>query len=63
LNNRKKFESFGSFVREDAAMSEAFKQNKKGREFGKIVFFDKNFGEFQRKQSATSRGICVSPSV
>jgi hypothetical protein len=51
-------------VREDAATGETFKQKiKKGREFGKIVFFDKNFGEFQRKQSATSRGISVSPSV
>jgi len=50
-------------VREDAATNKTFKQKQKGREFGKIVFFDKNFGEFQRKQSATSEGISVSSSV
>ncbi len=38
-------------------------KTKKGREFGKIFFFDKNFGEFQRRKSCDFvRGI-TAPEV
>lgn len=38
------------FVREDAAKCETTRtKTKKGREFGKIIFFVKNFGEFRKK--------------
>jgi len=39
-------------VREDAAKGEISKQKqKKAESFQKISFFDKNFGEFQRRKS------------